>query len=187
MIHVKRMVALRTTQAFSMQHITSRGCRLDPLELESSCAQEGRILQTTSPSPSLHSWPLPALQWRWVQTLGGQPLLDVSKDPLWSLAGTRCCLPPFVAPTNPALCALWPPPSPTQHQHAVAGFSLFIFLNAHWLSCSPSPPTHLTPHLLLFQLCCSRTQGPNKTLHRMVNVLNNMKAWWHQHTLKHGS
>lgn len=86
-----------------------------------------------------------------------------STSPLWSLAGTRCCLPPFVAPTNPALCALWPPPSPTQHQHAVAGFCLFIFLNAHWLPCSPSPPTHLPPHLLLFQLCCSRTQGPNKT------------------------
>lgn len=65
-----------------------------------------------------------------------------SSSPLWTLAGTRCCLPPFVAPTNPALCALWPPPSPTQHQHAVVGFCFFsFFLNAQWLPCSP--PTHL--------------------------------------------
>lgn len=69
-----------------------------------------------------------------------------STSPLRSLAGTRCCLPPICCPTNPALCALWPPPSPTQHQHAVAGFCLFyFFLNAHWLPCSPSPPTHLPP------------------------------------------
>lgn len=110
-----------------------------------------------------------------------------SSSPLWTLAGTRCCLPPFVAPTNPALCALWPLPSPTQHQHAVVGFcffSLFFFKCTMAALLTPHP---FAPHLLLFQLCCSQTQGLNKTLHRMVNVLNNVKAWWHQHTLKHGS
>lgn len=158
MIHVKRMVALRTTQDFSMQHITSRGCRLDPLELSrlpaaSSCAQEGRILQTTSPSPSLHSWPLPALQWRWVQTLGGQPLLDVSKDPRHPSGPSQvhaAVFPPFVAPTNPALCALWPPPSPTQHQHAVAGFCLFYFFKCTLAALLPLTPHPFAPPIFSF-------------------------------------
>lgn len=154
MIHVKRMVALRTTQDFSMQHITSRGCRLDPLELSrlpaaSSCAQEGRILQTTSPSPSLHSWPLPALQWRWVQTLGGQPLLDVSKDPrhpshlLPHKSSSLCPLTPAI-PYTTSTCSCW-------------FLFFFFFFKCTLAALLPLTPHPFAPHLLLFQLCCSQT------------------------------
>lgn len=107
-----------------------------------------------------------------------------STSPLWSLAGTRCCLPPICCPNkSSSLCPLTPVIPYTTSTCSCWFLFIYFFLNAHWLPCSPSPPTHLPPHLLLFQLCCSQTQGPNKTLHRMVNVLINVKAWWHQHTL----
>lgn len=149
MIHVKRMVALRTTQDFSMQHITSRGCRLDPLELSrlpaaSSCAQEGRILQTTSPSPSLHSWPLPALQWRWVQTLGGQPLLDVSKDPSHPSGPSQvhaAVFPPFVAPQ----IQLSVPSDPRHPLHNI-NMQLLVFVYFIFFKCTLAALLPLTPH-----------------------------------------
>lgn len=159
MIHVKRMVALRTTQDFSMQHITSRGCRLDPLELSrlpaaSSCAQEGRILQTTSPSPSLHSWPLPALQWRWVQTLGGQPLLMFPRIHVTPLVPRRYTLlssPHLLPHKSSSLCPLTPA---IPYTTSTCSCWVFLFFFCFVFKCTLAallPPPPSSPFSALLQ------------------------------------
>lgn len=73
MIHVKVWWLWENNTSFLLQHITSRGTQLAPLEQRrpqaSSSAQGGRTLSPTSPTALR---PLPALEWCWVRILGGQ-------------------------------------------------------------------------------------------------------------------
>lgn len=174
--------------SFLMQHITSRGSRLTPPQAQlpggSVLLRSGR----TYP-PSHLSFPPPLCTLAssgpgvmWGADIGRSVPVGCFQgpsSPLWSLTGICCCLPQFFAPTKQALWALGPPPSPKQDQHAV--------FDAHRLPCSLSPFFFFPP--LLFQLCCSQTQGPDKTLQGMVNVLIMRRPSDSSsvQTLKHGS
>lgn len=85
-------------------------------------------------------------------------------SPQQPLTGLHHPLPAFVAPTNQALCALWPH---LLHKNNMQ------FYDVHWHLCPSS---------------CSQTQAQNKTFPGVVNVL----MMWRpgvgsMHTLKHGS
>lgn len=106
-------------------------------------------------------------------------MLDVSKDPRhpsgpWQ--GHAAVFPHLL----PQQIQLSVPSDPCHPLHNI-NMQLLVFVSFlfFFFKCTMAAlltPHPFAPHLLLFQLCCSQTQGLNKTLHRMVNVLNNVKA-----------
>lgn len=92
----------------------------------------------------------------------GQSSLDVTGlfSPHWPSTGIHRLLPPLVAPTNRALCALWPPVSCTR-----------IACSFMVRTGSPAPP----PFSAFLQ--------PTRGTEYGGKCLNNMKARWLQHAL----